>query len=85
VRQYDSSLKPKMRAALQQAAAEVKDAEERRNQLIAEAWQQGGSLREIGEEVGLTHTGISKLLERMGVRRRISPEEANRLRGRLHG
>jgi hypothetical protein len=53
--------------------------------LIGEAWKAGGGIREVAEHVGMTHTGVSKLLERRGIRERLKYEDDERARRELRG
>lgn len=65
------ALAPRHARALREARDALADAEQAREDAIVAAWRSGsGSLREIGYEVGLSHVGVSKLLERLGVRAR---------------
>lgn len=58
------------------ALAEAQDAF---NDAVVEAFQQGASLREIARELDVDHVTISRLLERLGVRKRwLSMADANR-------
>lgn len=53
-----------------------------REHLVIEAWKAGGGIREIGELVGMSHVGVSKLLQRTGTREPwgpdTTPEDINR-------
>lgn len=59
-----------MRRRLNEARDAVDEAVQAREDAIVAAYEAGGSLNEIANEVGYSHVGISKLLERLGVRRR---------------
>lgn len=64
---------------LNEARDELQESMDARDDAIAAAWKAGGSLTEIAHEVGMSHPGVSKLLARMGVRKRwLSVEDANR-------
>ena len=63
-------IKPSMKEKLHEARDQLKDAEAHRAEVIVEAWRAGGGMREIGDEVGMSHNGVALLLERLGVRRR---------------
>jgi DNA-directed RNA polymerase specialized sigma24 family protein len=39
-----------------------------RDEAITQAWLDGASLREIAQAVGMTHSGVSRLLNRAGMR-----------------
>ena len=49
---------------LEQAAQRAREATEQRDELIREAVQAGGSLREVAELVQLSHTGVRKIVQR---------------------
>jgi IS30 family transposase len=73
-----------MRRRLEEARETYQDAVQAREDACAEAFRKGASLREIAETVGMSHQGVSKMLERMGVRQRwLSVEDANRELQRL--
>ena len=57
---------------LQKVDQEYRAAWQAREDAIVKAWQDNpdGSVRQIAEAVGLTHTGVSNVLERRGVRKR---------------
>lgn len=46
---------------LRQAAAKAREWTETRDHLIVEAVAAGGSLREVAETVGLSHTAVAKI------------------------
>lgn len=52
-------LTPDMEKALRTAGRKVAEWTAERDRLIKEAVAAGGSLREVGEAVGLTHTAVS--------------------------
>lgn len=54
---------------LHDAREQRDDAVQQLEDVIVAAYKDGGGMREIGLEVGMSHTGVSKLLERVGVRR----------------
>lgn len=56
---------PAMARRLRSANRRVHDALSERDRLIVEASAAGGSLREIGELVGMTGPGVMKVLRRM--------------------
>lgn len=70
---------------LQAAAASKVDAQTSLEDTVIEAWKAGGGIREIADPVGMTHTGVAKLLERRGIRDRLRYEEADRARRELRG
>lgn len=39
-----------------------------REDAIVEAWKAGGGMREIADEIGMSHVGVSKMLQRLGLR-----------------
>jgi IS30 family transposase len=51
-----------------------------RERLVVAAWKAGGGIREIAVEVGMSHVGVSKMLQRLGVREplTLSGEDAER-------
>lgn len=51
-------LDPETRVALTQAGRKVSEWTTKRDQLIRQAIAEGGSLREVGEAVGLSHTAV---------------------------
>ncbi len=61
---------PSMRRRLQEAREQRDDAQQALEDAIVAAYEAGGGMREIADEVGMTHPGVSKLLERVGARRR---------------
>lgn len=68
-----------MRKRLEEARQQLEDAQRAREQACAAAFKDGASLNEIAWAVGMSHEGVSKMLDRMGVRKRwLSVEEANR-------
>lgn len=52
-------LTPDMEKQLRNAGRKVAEWTEERDRLVKEAVAAGGSLREVGEAVGLTHTAVS--------------------------
>lgn len=52
-------LDPATAAELRKAGAKVREWTERRDELIAEAVANGGSLRAVAEAAGLSHTAVS--------------------------
>lgn len=46
------------------AASKSREWTEQRDRLIVEAVQAGGSLREVAETVGLSHTAVAKIVRR---------------------
>lgn len=70
---------------LAQAQQELEDARTRRDGVVADAWYAGGGMREIAEVIGLTHSGVSKMLERAGHRKRLTYLELERYRRELDG
>lgn len=66
------ALKPSTIRRLNEADTGYRDAWQEREDAIVAAWEQnpGCSVREIAEAVGLTHTAISKVLERRGARKK---------------
>lgn len=59
-------LATEMRVALERAGELVRTATSERDQLIRQALGEGGSLREIGEAVGLSHTAVKLIGEKGG-------------------
>lgn len=73
-----------IRRRLEEAREQLEAAHRTREEACAAAWKAGASLNEIAEAVGMSHQGVSKMLERIGVRQRwLSIEEANRELRRL--
>jgi hypothetical protein len=70
---------------LQAAKGGRDDAQVALEDTVIEAWKAGGGIREIGDAVGMTHTGVSKLLERRGVREKLRYEDTDRARRELRG
>lgn len=58
-----------MERRLREAQEQLEEARDERDATIEEAWRKGGGMREIAEVVGMSHVGVSKLLERRGVRK----------------
>lgn len=54
---------------LQEVAEQLAEAQQAREDAIVEAFKLGGGMREIADEVGMSHRGVAKLLERLGLRR----------------
>jgi transposase-like protein len=52
--------------ALRNAGRKSDEWRGRRDQLIREAYVNGGSLREIGEAAGLSHVAVMKIVHRLG-------------------
>lgn len=55
---------------------------------VVAAWRAGGGIREISEATGpggLSHTGVSKMLNRLGERRVLSVDEMDRARRERDG
>lgn len=52
---------------------------------VIEAWKAGGGIREIAEHVGMSHPGVSGLLQRRGVRDRLRYDEDDRAMRELRG
>lgn len=52
------SIDPEMSRSLRTAGRKVQEWTEERNRLIKQAREQGGSLREIAELVGLSHPAV---------------------------
>lgn len=59
----DGDLRRRLAKASQTAVRSTKQ----RDQLIAEAYRQGASMREIGRLIGMTHPGVRSILIRDGV------------------
>lgn len=55
------TLLPEDRTALRRAARKMADAESFRAEAIRQAVRNGASAREVGAEVGLSHTWVRKL------------------------
>jgi IS30 family transposase len=73
-----------MRRLLEEARQSYDEAVRGREDACAEAFRKGASLNEIAAAVGMSHQGVSKMLERTGVRQRwLSVEDANRELKRL--
>ena len=56
-----------------------------REAIVIEAWKAGGGIREIGELVGMSHVGVSKLLERTGTRAKLTLDDDERAARELDG
>lgn len=63
-------LKPSVARRLRDARDALEEARHDRDDAIIEAFHSGGSMHEIGDAVGMSHVGVAKLLERLGVRKR---------------
>ena len=50
---------PEIERALRKAGANVRKWTDERDSLIRQAVEAGGTLREVGEAVGITHTAVS--------------------------
>lgn len=74
-----------MRRRLEEAGEAYDEAQRTREELVVEAWQKKGGIREIADACGMSHTGVAKLLERLGVRRRLSYDEMDRARREQDG
>lgn len=59
----DPDLRRRLTRVSQAAVRNVKE----RDRLIADAYQQGASMREIGRLVGMTHPGVRSILIRDGI------------------
>lgn len=57
-------LTPERQRQLQRAGQKLADALADRDRIIREAIAEGGSLREVGDAVGLSHPGVKKIVER---------------------
>lgn len=57
---------PDLAEKLRRAAGKAERWTLERDRLIAEARKAGGTAREIGEMVGLTHAGVLKIEKRLG-------------------
>lgn len=72
-------VKPSMARRLREAREALDDARQARDDAIVAAYEAGGGMNEIGTEVGMSHVGVAKLLERLGIRKRwMNVEDANR-------
>ena len=58
------TLHPQTRKALQQDGRDAKQAVARRDARIVKAVQRGGSLREVADAVGLSHTAVANIVNR---------------------
>lgn len=64
---------------LQERAQALAEAQEAYEDAMTEVFHAGAGIREIAREVGRDHSHVSRLLERIGVRKRwLSLEDANR-------
>jgi hypothetical protein len=70
---------------LQAAKADREGAQVALEDAVIAAWKAGGGIREIAEAAGMSHPGVSKLLERRGVRNRLSYADMDRARRELRG
>ena len=57
-------LTPETARELRRIGKRVKESTVERNRLIRNAAADGGSLREIAKEVGISHVAVKKILER---------------------
>lgn len=57
-------LTPERTRQLRNAAKKLDQALAVRDLLVRTAWAEGGGLREIAREVGLSHAGVKKIVER---------------------
>lgn len=58
------AIDPELARQLKQAARKVAEWTELRNELIRQACNEGGSLREVGHVADLTHAGVKRILDR---------------------
>ena len=58
------TLHPQTRKSLEQHGAEAKRAVTRRDARIVVAVENGGSLREVADAVGLSHTAVANIVNR---------------------
>lgn len=58
------ALDPEMAKRLRAAATKARDHTRQRDELIRQAAAAGASLRDIAEHVGLSHTGVKKIVDR---------------------
>lgn len=73
-------MKAAARKRLEASVAGLKSAKQEREDAIVNAWLDGdGSIREIAETTGMSNAGISDMLERRKVRKRLTRAEANEL------
>lgn len=78
-------LSRQQKARLNEVRDQLEDAKQARDDAVVAAWRKGASLREVGQEVNLSVVGVSKLLERMGVRKRLHGPEHEQNRGHWWG
>lgn len=52
------------RKLLARTAQKAREATAERDRLVREAAAQGASLRELGDAIGMTHTGVRRILQR---------------------
>lgn len=63
----DPSIPPEIADRLRELAKVIDEASDERERLIVEAFKEhGASFREIARASGLTHTGVRKMLARLG-------------------
>lgn len=68
-----------MARLLEERRDALAEAQQARDDAIIEAYNAGGGLNEIARHVGMSQRGVSKLLERLGVRKPwLSIGDANR-------
>ena len=60
-------LDPETRKKLSRVSQTAVRSTKERDELIADAYRQGASMREIGPLVGMTHPGIRSILIRRGI------------------
>lgn len=64
----DPRLPPEVTARLGELAETIEQANDERERLIAEGWtEHRASMRELARASGLTHTGVRKMLYRLGL------------------
>jgi hypothetical protein len=51
-----------------------------RERLVVAGWKAGGGIREIAVEVGMSHVGVSRMLNRLGVRKPLTLSDEDALR-----
>ncbi|MCC5948105.1 MAG: hypothetical protein JJT89_06575 [Nitriliruptoraceae bacterium] len=51
-------------AEVAQTAAQAREATTKRDELIRQAVREGGSLREVGELAGLSHSAVRRIVQR---------------------
>lgn len=70
-----------MARRLREIRESIDELTQAREDAVVAAYRKGGGMREIAEEVGMSHGGVSRMLARLGERERETAEQAQRRLG----